>query len=72
MLETDGCALAIVLAVDGVDHKRTVSNDIFEVSYVLGIEAARSMLMHELRLVLNFYGIYVNYRHLAILCDVMT
>lgn len=30
------------------------------------------MLLRELRVVLDFYGIYVNYRHLAILCDVMT
>ena len=30
------------------------------------------MLIRELRNVLDFYGIYVNYRHIAILCDVMT
>lgn len=39
---------------------------------VLGVEAVRKTLIDELRLVLNFYGIYVNYRHLATLCDVMT
>jgi len=38
---------------------------------VLGIEAVRMSLVSELRTVLNFYGIYVNYRHLATLCDVM-
>ena len=37
----------------------------------LGIEAARLSLIHELRFVLNSYGIYVNYRHLSTLVDVM-
>ena len=42
-----------------------------EVLKVLGIEAVRMSLINELRVVLNFYGIYVNYRHIATLCDVM-
>ena len=71
-LETDGCNLAAVLAVHGVDHRKTISNDLVEVTLVLGVEAARQCLMKELRTVLNVYGIYVNYRHLAVLCDVMT
>jgi len=38
----------------------------------LGIEAARQSLIKELRFVLDSYDIYVNYRHLSTLCDVMT
>ena len=38
---------------------------------MLGVEAVRMSLLSELRAVLSFYGIYVNYRHLATLCDVM-
>jgi DNA-directed RNA polymerase II subunit RPB1 len=71
-LETDGCNLSAVLAEPGVDTRRTISNDLIEVMTVLGIEAVRQALMKELRIVLGVYGIYVNYRHLAILCDVMT
>lgn len=71
-LETDGVNLAAVLALDGVDSSKTLSNDLVEVAHVLGIEAVRQSLMKELRDVLNVYGIYVNYRHLSILCDVMT
>lgn len=71
-LETDGVNLAEVLALEGVEHSRTISNDLVEVAEVLGIEAVRQSLMKELRDVLNVYGIYVNYRHLSILCDVMT
>ena len=71
MLETDGVALLKILSVKRVDYKRTVSNDINEILSVLGVEAVRNSLLNELRVVLNFYGIYVNYRHLATLCDVM-
>jgi hypothetical protein len=36
----------------------------------LGIEAVRNALLRELRSVIEFDGSYVNYRHLAILCEV--
>ena len=39
---------------------------------VLGIEAVRKSVEKEMNVVLQFYGLYVNYRHLALLCDVMT
>ena len=38
----------------------------------MGIEAARNALIKELRLILGTYEIYVNYRHLGTLVDVMT
>ncbi len=72
MVETDGVALQKVLGYNKVDFKRTISNDIIEILRVLGIEAARQSLVNELRFVLGSYGIYVNYRHLATLCDIMT
>lgn len=72
VLETDGINLQKVLTVDHVDVVRTYSNSIVEVLEVLGIEAARAALLTELRNVIEFDGSYVNYRHLALLCDVMT
>ncbi len=56
----------------GIDYTRTTSNHIIETIDVLGIEAARNALLKELRGVIEFDGSYVNYRHLAILCDSMT
>ena len=38
----------------------------------LGIEAARSGMLNEIRSVLFFDGGYINYRHMSILVDVMT
>jgi DNA-directed RNA polymerase II subunit RPB1 len=72
IIETDGVALKKIMAVTNVDAVKTVSNDIIEILTVLGVEAARLSLIAELRFVLGSYGIYVNYRHLATLCDIMT
>ncbi|KAK3854868.1 hypothetical protein Pcinc_038689 [Petrolisthes cinctipes] len=72
LLETDGTALIRVLSEQDVDSVRTSSNDILEVFEVLGIEAVRKCIEKEMNAVLMFYGLYVNYRHLALLCDVMT
>jgi DNA-directed RNA polymerase II subunit RPB1 len=38
----------------------------------LGIEAGRKAIEKELNNVISFDGSYVNYRHLSLLCDVMT
>ncbi|KAK9384066.1 DNA-directed RNA polymerase II subunit RPB1 [Kockiozyma suomiensis] len=72
VLETDGVNLAEVIAVDGVDYKRTYTNSFVEVLSVLGIEATRQALYKEIMNVIAFDGSYVNYRHLALLVDVMT
>jgi DNA-directed RNA polymerase II subunit RPB1 len=72
VLETDGVNLKTVMCIDGVDFKRTYSNSCVEIFNVLGIEAARNAIMKELRGVIEFDGSYVNYRHLALLCDLMT
>ncbi|KAK3336761.1 hypothetical protein B0T19DRAFT_50601 [Cercophora scortea] len=71
-LDTQGTALREVLTIDGVDATRTYTNDLWQVVDVFGIEASRSALMRELTEVLAFDGSYVNHRHLALLCDVMT
>ncbi|KAJ7480001.1 DNA-directed RNA polymerase II, subunit 1 [Mycena galericulata] len=72
VLETDGINLKTVMCIDGVDYKRTYSNSCVEIFNVLGIEAARAAILRELRSVIEFDGSYVNYRHLALLCDLMT
>ncbi|KAG2176195.1 hypothetical protein INT43_005429 [Umbelopsis isabellina] len=71
-LDTDGINLQEVMCQEGVDPRKTYSNNTVEIMEVLGIEAARKALLKELRNVIEFDGSYVNYRHLALLCDVMT
>lgn len=45
--------------------------DLYDISQVLGIEAVRKAVEKELYHVISFDGSYVNYRHLALLCDIM-
>ncbi|TPX36693.1 DNA-directed RNA polymerase [Synchytrium microbalum] len=72
VLETDGINLRDVLAHTKVDSTRTYSNSITETMEVLGIEAARAALLREIKKVIEFDASYVNYRHMALLCDIMT
>jgi len=45
---------------------------LFALFQCLGIEAVRKAIEREMYHVISFDGSYVNYRHLALLCDVMT
>lgn len=71
-LETEGSDLKMVLNWHGVDTERTYCNNPTEIIKVLGVEAARQSIILEIRKVMNFYGIQVNYRHLGLLADTMT
>lgn len=72
-VSTNGGNLVRVLAHESVDSFRTTTNDVNEVYEVLGIEAARSALLNELLAVMCYDNKNnVNYRHLALLVDVMT
>jgi len=67
---TDGSNMRDVLALPFVDPTCTITNDINEIYEVLGVEAARQMLYNEIVDVLD--NITVNFRHIALLVDVMT
>ncbi|RYY36280.1 hypothetical protein EON62_01855, partial [archaeon] len=70
--ETAGCNFWPVLCLPQVDFRRTVCNNMLEIWACLGIEACRNALFQELQRTLSFDGSYVNFRHLALLVDVMT
>ena len=72
LVETEGTNLQRILAIDGVDNTRVISNDIHEVARVLGIEAAIAVMMDELRAVLSFDGGYVDDHHVQMLVYLMT
>jgi DNA-directed RNA polymerase II subunit RPB1 len=72
VLDTIGTNLLDVLGLDYIDSTRTMSNDIIEIFDVLGIEAARRTIYNELADVIEFDGTYLNYHHMALLCDRMT
>ena len=69
VLDTVGTNLKDVLALDCIDAYKTFSNDIQEVFRTLGIEAARQCIYNEIEEAFEANGTYINYHHLAILCD---
>lgn len=70
VLDTQGANLIGVLALSNIDTTRTVSWNVHEVQKVLGIEAARLILMHELR---SAYDASVPiHQHISLLVDRMT
>lgn len=70
-LDTTGTELQDVLEIPGVDATRTTSNSFLQVFRVMGIEAARNSILDELSSILT-EGAYCNFRHVAILADIMT
>ena len=72
VLSTNGINLITIFNSPNIDFTRTISNDIYEVYDLLGIEAARKLLLLEIKDVIESSGNYVNYRHLSLLVDTMT
>lgn len=68
----EGKGLLNVMGIDGVDQSKTISNDIIEVERVLGIEAARNLIIEEVNKTMAGHGISINIRHLMLLADTMT
>lgn len=71
-LQTAGTSLRKTLKIEEVDEDRTVSNDLFELKKVLGIEALRERIIEETNMTLEKQGIGVNDRHIMLLADMMT
>lgn len=71
-VETAGSDLAALLNFPGVDTARTVSNDLWEIVGVLGVEAARAFLVDEFGATVSSDGTYVNRCHIDLLVDAMT
>ena len=71
VLETDGINILDVFNSEFVDFTNTYSNDILEIYGVLGIEAARNLLIEEITSVMQDAS-YINNRHIELLCDIMT
>ncbi len=72
VIYSEGSNLEEVLKIEGVDPYRTVTNDIQAVGRVLGIEAARNMIIQEAYNTLSEQGLNVDKRHIMLVADVMT
>jgi len=72
VLYTEGSNLKKVMKVKGVDFSRTLTNNIYEIYEVLGIEAARNAIIKEAMSTLEEQGLEVDIRHIMLVADVMT
>jgi len=70
ILDTDGSNFIKVMNHPAVDGTKLYSTNVWDVYDVLGIEATRAVLYNEINGLFDSVG--VNYRHLCLLCDVMT
>jgi len=72
VIYSEGSNLEEVLKIEGVDPYRTTTNDIQAIARVLGIEAARNMIIQEAYDTLMEQGLNVDKRHIMLVADVMT
>lgn len=72
ILVLEGANMEILDQIAHLDIHKSYSNDIHSVSKYLGIEAAKEVIIREVRSVFDAYGIDVDFRHLALISDYMT
>ncbi|RLJ06665.1 MAG: DNA-directed RNA polymerase subunit A'' [Candidatus Aenigmatarchaeota archaeon] len=72
VIHTLGSNLRKVMEIEGVDPTRTVSNNIFEIQDVLGIEAARNAILKQTQYTMEEQGLFVDVRYIMLLADLMT
>ncbi len=70
-IRTIGTNLEEILKLEEVDQSKTISNDIIEISKVLGVEAARNLIVEEVYNTLQNVGLTVDLRHIFLIADAM-
>eukprot|EP00898_Chlorokybus_atmophyticus_P005611 jgi/Chlat1/6050/Chrsp4S06335 len=71
-LLVEGTNLLAVMGTDGVEGEKTTSNHVMEAEKTLGIEAARTCIMNEIKYTMGSHGMSIDTRHSMLLADVMT
>jgi DNA-directed RNA polymerase II subunit RPB1 len=70
VLDTDGSNFLEVMNHPAVDGRKLLSTHVWDICENLGIEATRQVLLNEISELFEEAG--VNFRHIGLLCDVMT
>jgi DNA-directed RNA polymerase subunit A" len=68
---TAGSNLKDVFKMAEVDTAKTTTNDVFEISGIFGIEAARQAIINEVFKVIESQGLNVDIRHVMLVADTM-
>jgi len=72
VIVTLGTNLKEMMKLKEVDKRRILSNDLHEIAGIFGIEAARQLIIDEIKSVISSQGIDINIRHLKLASDSMT
>lgn len=72
VITTLGTNIKDIIKMKEVDENKIISNDLYEMAEEFGIEAARQLIINEIKHVLETQGIDVNIRHLKLVADAMT
>lgn len=72
IINTIGSNLEAILAIDEIDGGRTITNNIHETMQVLGVEAARSLIIREALKTMQEQGLDIDVRHVMLVGDIMT
>jgi DNA-directed RNA polymerase subunit A" len=68
---TAGSNLKDIMAFKGVNPDKIISNDIHETAQVLGVEAARQLVVNEINKVIGSQGLAVDGKHAMLVADMM-
>jgi len=71
VINTIGSNLKEVMAIEEVDENRIGTNDIHETAIVLGIEAARNLIIKEAIKTMQEQGLDADVRHIMLVSDIM-
>ncbi len=71
IIVTSGTNLKEIMKLEYVDPYRCFSNDIHEIRNVLGVEAARQIIINELTNIIDVQGLNVDVRHIMLVADMM-
>jgi len=71
LILTAGSNLKEALKDERIDKTRSVTNDIYEIQKLFGIEAARQTIINEIIKVIEAQGLNVDLRHFMLVADAM-
>ncbi len=69
---TLGTNLKKMVDLKEINKDKIISNDLYEIANVFGIESARQLIMDEIHDVLKTQGLDIDKRHLKLISDAMT
>ena len=72
VIMTAGSNIKDMLSYEFVDEKKIMSNDVFEIEEVFGVEAARQVIINEILKVIGAQGIEIDVRHIMLVSDAMS